>query len=1053
MGAIITGSPTAASAKDGPTYYTPERIATARENLEHYDWARAAFERVKTGDGFRYYIGPEFGPAEIYAEQSDEFMWLLQPTTKIARSMEHEARAICPVHGTDVRDISPWCPYRIDPINHPYKIQCMLGGEWYPSNDYAAGDMTSGDYPDDGSGCVIDGRRYYFLREYAHMAYGSAVIPGLRSLSQAYVITGDARYGRKGTILLARLASEYPNHDDRTDRLFYAPFPDGRDPHYRWKTGGMITDLIWETFCLEGAVYAYDGLFSYMDQDPEMLAFLKSKGLSIDTASDLRQYIEHYLVRAGMVGLLNGAIKGNEGHHQAAALACALVLDDYATDSSPNSVDMVDYTFHGQGHAVHLLVNGLTRDGGGHESPSYNRIKLDLIRVDQAMESIRERRPELFPVDRYPDLFGEPKAKMIFDWFVDITMLDYYLPSIGDTGGVPELRRVDPQWHSMLTTQNLFAFKRYDDPRLARAATGMDGKPFEGELFEHYPADEIAAALQQPESHIDRDSRVLDGYGIGILSSGEGEHRRALMLNYSSLLGHRQCDHLSLGFVARGVDWMPDLGYPVSWDYRWQWDSNSMAHNTVTVDETQPRQDFGGMGRLFTSAGGVHVVSASHDPYPVDRVEPAREHAKPTQLFERHVVLVDVDDHRFYAVDLFAVDGGEQHDQSWHGPLVPVAAPDLNWRVQDGGTLAGPDVEQFDTWTDQWGRERDDFPSYLTNIQRATLDRPAAWTWSSDFEEGDGLRLHVVPVDGPVEVIGGSGRSPARPDDWGLDYVLVRRQVEDGAPSVFVSVLDAYQGDPVVKGVQVVERSPLILEVEREGATDRIHLQVPTTPSTTTAHRSIGVRVHTQSADRASDAKTTRDVRVGAWASEETGYLTASIQAVDYEAHRVGIAAGKQMREALQIGRTLRLYNDGRAALYEVTHVTEEEGLLWIDLGGTALLGRGPVGGVEDGRVSLNAYLTFAQRRPVRDDQLLPGPDYYAGSWLSDGERAFQVAGAWQGGDADDERNFVQFTEDVPAVDLQHVFADRTVSIWQYGVGDRLEIARVEAMLSGASTE
>ena len=125
----------------------------------------------------------------------------------------------------------------------------------------------------------------------------------------------------------------------------------------------------------------------------------------------------------------------------------------------------------------------------------------------------------------------------------------------------------------------------------------------------------------------------------------------------------------------------------------------------------------------------------------------------------------------------------------------------------------------------------------------------------------------------------------------------------------------------------------------------------------------------------------------------------------------------------------------------------------WIDLGGTALLGRGPVGGVEDGRVSLNAYLTFAQRRPVRDDQLLPGPDYYAGSWLSDGERAFQVAGAWQGGDADDERNFVKFTEDVPAVDLQHVFADRTVSIWQYGVGDRLEIARVEAMLSGASTE
>lgn len=29
-------------------------------------------------------------------------MWLLQPTTKIACAMDHEARAICPIHGTVV---------------------------------------------------------------------------------------------------------------------------------------------------------------------------------------------------------------------------------------------------------------------------------------------------------------------------------------------------------------------------------------------------------------------------------------------------------------------------------------------------------------------------------------------------------------------------------------------------------------------------------------------------------------------------------------------------------------------------------------------------------------------------------------------------------------------------------------------------------------------------------------------------------------------------------------------------------------------------------------
>jgi oligo-alginate lyase len=1037
----------AAAAKDGPTYYTPERLAVARENLARYEWAQATFERLKAGDGFRYYIGPEYGPAETYAEQSDEFMWLLQPTTKIARFIEQEARAICPVHGTRGRDLDPWCPYNIDPIEHPYKIQCMLGGEWYPSNDYASGDLTSGEYPDDGNGCRIDGCTYFFLREYVHMAYGSAVIPALRSLSQAYALTGDARYGRKGTILLARLASEYPNHDDRQDRRFYALY-NGRDPRRQWITGGMITDHIWETFCLEGAVYAYDGLYPYMGQDPDMLAFLRDQGMPVESADDLRRYIEHYLVRAGMIGLLNGAIKGNEGHHQAAALACALVLDDY-TGPSPNSVDLVDYAFHGVGHAAHLLVNGLTRDGGGHESPSYSRIELDLIRVDRAMSAIRQQQPDLFPLDRYPDLFGEPKARLIFDWFLDMTLLDAYLPSIGDTGGITdgpggtpgitELRRATSQCYSLLTSENLYAFQRYGDPRMARAATRLDGTLYEGELFEPYPADQIAAALQRPESHLDRGSRLLDGYGVAILSSGDQEHRRAAMLNYSSLTGHRQRDHLSLGLFARGVDWLPDLGYPHSWDHRWQWDANSLAHNTVTVDETQPRHDFGGAGRLFARADGIHVICAGHDPYPPERVEPARNGARPTRLYERLFVLVDVDEESFYLVDVFTVDGGEQHDQSWHGPLVPVQPPELDWIIQDAGTLAGPDVEPFGSWTDRWGRDRKDFPSYLTGIRRATLARPTTWTWPTDLPEGDGLRLHLVPVGGPLEAIGGRGRSPARPEDWGLDYILARRQVTDGSPSVFVSVVDAYQGDPVVREVRLLEESPVILEVERAGATDRLHLHLPLSPSTTPAHRPVGVRVRTQA-----DGETTRDVRIGQWAPDEGGYVTARIAAVDCQANRVAVPMSQPLARTVQVGRTLRIYNESRTALYRVIDTDQEGDLIWMSLNDSALLARGQVVAVEDSRLQLDSYLTFARRRPVTDGELIPGPDYYAGAWLTQETGQFQVVGAVQDGENENERNTIYLQEPVDARKLR-ALEHQSVSIWQYGVGDQLELALIEA--------
>ncbi|MDP6361500.1 MAG: hypothetical protein QF473_40720, partial [Planctomycetota bacterium] len=275
------------------------------------------------------------------------------------------------------------------------------------------------------------------------------------------------------------------------DRVFYAKQKDMRDPDHSWKSGGMITDLIWETFMLEATVLAYDAFYPYMEEDDEMLAFLMSHGLPIKGAGELRRYIEDRLVRPGMQGLLDGHIHGNEGHHQAAAMACALVLDDF-DGPSPNSKDMVDYTYHGIGHSRYLLINGLTRDGGGHESPNYNRIKLDLIRVNRLMELIREGQPRLFPESDYPDLFAGKKAEQMFDFFIGVTIQGYSLPSIGDCGGIrarPE--RLPERYYSFQAEDSLFAFQKYSAPRFARACTRPDGSFFKGDLFEPYPEDEL----------------------------------------------------------------------------------------------------------------------------------------------------------------------------------------------------------------------------------------------------------------------------------------------------------------------------------------------------------------------------------------------------------------------------------------------------------------------------------------------------------------------------------------------------------------------------------
>ena len=209
----LVGLRTAASAKSGRTYFTPERIAIAKSNVDRYEWAQQEQRRIfETGDAIRYYIGPIYTSADTFVKQSDDFIWMLQPTTAIPRTYDigKHPRAVCPVHGDAVKKHGTFNPWSIDPIGHPYQLRCPEGGEWYPSNRYDQGDLTSGDFPDDGLGCIHKGDRYCFLIEYAHMAYGSVVVPTLKSLSEAYILSDDTRYAHKGCILMARLVHLLP---------------------------------------------------------------------------------------------------------------------------------------------------------------------------------------------------------------------------------------------------------------------------------------------------------------------------------------------------------------------------------------------------------------------------------------------------------------------------------------------------------------------------------------------------------------------------------------------------------------------------------------------------------------------------------------------------------------------------------------------------------------------------------------------------------------------------------------------------------------------------
>jgi len=216
-----------ASAKTERMWYDDERLGVMRANLEEHQWARDYVEGLLEGEGetepWRW--GGRSYSVRRWAERDDQFFWDLMPTTRVTMMYDLDKYGVSPRHGTAVREGRAFYhPWNYDPWGHPYKIQDPIDGTWYPSNDFGEGDMTSGPYPDDGTGMVIDGERYFPVREYAIATYLHCVVPLLDRMSRAYLLTGEERYAHKAAVLLAKVAHEYPNPADKADRCQRGPW-------------------------------------------------------------------------------------------------------------------------------------------------------------------------------------------------------------------------------------------------------------------------------------------------------------------------------------------------------------------------------------------------------------------------------------------------------------------------------------------------------------------------------------------------------------------------------------------------------------------------------------------------------------------------------------------------------------------------------------------------------------------------------------------------------------------------------------------------------------
>jgi len=771
-------------AKSGRTFYTEARVAALHANLEKHQWARdVGASYVKS--------------AASWAERDDEFLRRMVVPPQVPRCYDIHNLG-CPVHGQEANKngLYKW-EYSID---RPFKIRCPAGGEEYPSNDFPAylasgmkdRSLLTGQYADDGWGWNKpgDNHNYWFVAYYAHWSMQRELQQAITALSMGALVAEDPQQARlfahKCAVLLWQLATYYPDYDYNTQ---------GREskehnPGYT----GRITNMIWEVGWADVCAPAYDAIWPFLRDDPELQRLAGLDGEALDR--HIRERLLMTMARDITSG--NGRNRGNYGMHQQALIRLALALDE--KEQSPTSEDMIRWVLANPSPKtesdlglVDALENMVYRDGMPPESPAYNHAwttgpaEIALLMGEQA-----------------PQLWAHPRFRRLLLWHFDTILAGRFQPPLGDSGDM--FAPVSNPGSAVCRA----ALRIETDPQLVSRLRALSGGG--RDLFSEQ--DDAPIAELEPETPV---SRILPGYGLAMLQAGPRESTTALALHYGSWVHHMHKDQLSLLLFGHDNALLCDVGYPEQTDafnYRrygvW---ANTISHNTVTVDAH-------GQGRgkstlhAFEPHGFAQVADASCASY------------ADVELYRRAVMLVQATAEQAYVFDVFHVRGGAQHDWALMGPQADFSCEPPLGPVQEQGTLAGPEVPHEQFYDDPALKDRplgsvaashyagSGF-QFFVSVQRAPLQGRAVAQWSLTQPlpgqatrpwEGIGVRTHVV---GEGEELIAADCQPQRYErmpKWVTH--LIRRRVGEDLRSVFAGVHEPYKGRPWIESVSAATVEP-----------------------------------------------------------------------------------------------------------------------------------------------------------------------------------------------------------------------------------------------------
>ncbi len=911
--------------KTARTLYSDEQIARARANIAKYPAAKKIADAI-------------LKDADQWSAWKDEDLTFLLTSPDVPRAFAVSATG-CPVCGGKIRQKGNGdYNWLIDP-KLPFKIKCPVDGTVFPTNDYAAyyrsGFTEKKDwdtqYVDDGWGWADPktGEKYWFVAYYNHWMWHKHLVPGLLNLGRAYMLTGDAKYAHKATIMLERIAQVYPGMD-HAKQSRYGTMMAARGIDYP----GKVVNKIWETSLAQALADAYDAVWETIDRDEELQ---KETG---KTGEQIRKSIEANILEDAIDAVFNGKIRGNFGMHQGCLVHLALVRQTGETkkwfDGLANN-STTDYPVLGLNYALYNLIS---RDGiPSEQAPGYNNIWVKKI-SDYA--DLLQRGGV--------DVYGIPKTKRLYDGVIDQINVGTLTPSLGDSMSV---------WGGLVgadaeTYQT--AWRHYKDPRYAAFlaqmhATGEDSfKSFDSLFEEPIEAPAAPADAKLPPAK----PRLLDGCGMAILNNPADTISMAM--SYGQHHGHGHFDRLTFEIFANGVPIMPDLGYPdamnefVSGIYTWS--KNTISHNTVVVDAGRQTGNVPGEVQLFADSPFARIVEVE-----------AKGTYPGCMSYRRAMIMVDVDQDHSYFVDIFTAIGGKQHDYSLHGPPGDFAMVQGTWSEPAKGTLAGPNVELgkiYDNAELAAHGEKTGYSSYLgsgfQHLYNVRTPEKPDWVLEFAHEKNPSAKLRIRMLDQPDQkiMLAEARVSPVNFPQV-IRYLITRRQ-GDYAYSHFVSVLEPFKDKPFIQRI-----APAQL-VAGEGGAVEVFFEDGSRDIVAYNYRPPGGVVKDLKTDGQPTASVThfdakgKQTRVFAAKSNVGGMTIGKVDLVlpTLSGVQVALDANVHLENQLFAGNVVRFVNDRHATAHQLASVKIESGRVVMMFKDDVIVGQVKIAGIEPSALAIS---------------------------------------------------------------------------------------------------